>query len=214
LAEVGSTFSTLRPDQVYVHTDAVKPGIMNEKNPGNALDISSIIKTLNDQNQASLKTMSTIIGRGESGVNTASVESRIFSMNADELNNSIEDLLSGVLTLAVRLHGFEGTVEVAFRPAELRPDMELEPQKTMRQSRLLQDLSLGLITDDEYHLQMHGRLAPQGAPVLSGTGFMSTSTPAVDAPTPNSDSLGRSLTPSGSKSAKSNTVKKLSIVGE
>ena len=211
LREIGSTFSTMRADQAFVHFDSVEAKIINDKNPGATLDIKPIIDTLNAQNQAALKTMATIIGRGESGVNTASVEARIFSMNADQLNQPIADIYSKMFTMALRLQGHPGYVECRFRKAELRPEMELEPHYVMRAARLKEDLSLGIIDDDEYHIQMYGRIRPDGAPTLSGTGFMQAGKGArvdTESISPNSDPMGRSLTPEGSKSARSKQVKK------
>jgi hypothetical protein len=239
LANISASVSNIRPDQAFVHTDAAEVKMTNEKNPGMALDISKIIDTLNSQNQAGLRIMGTIIGRGNAGVNTASVEARIFSMIAEELNQPIADLFSDMLTLAIRLQGSQSSVSVKFRPVELRPMTELEPMLTMRQARLKADLSLGIIDDDEYHLEMYGRLRPDSAPILTGTNFMpgtnvqaqaeldmqaaaaaagdqnnsnsktSKSDPSSNAKkvTPNSDPMGRSLAPSGSKSARSNGVK-------
>lgn len=85
LQEIATNVATLSVDQAFVHTDAVQPSMMNERSPGVAVDITPMIEMFNDQNQAALKTMATIIGRGDKGVNTASVESRIFSMHADAL---------------------------------------------------------------------------------------------------------------------------------
>lgn len=209
LTEVAGSFSNLRPDQVYVHTDSVETKMMNDNKPGAALNIDSVIATLNAQNQAGLRVMATVIGRGESGANTGTTEARIFSMNAEELNEPVSEILSGILSLAMHLQGFQGWVKVQFRKVDLRPELELEPQLTMKSSRLKQDLSLGIITDDHYHLEMYGRIRPDSAPELSGTNFMPSTNVQVeaDAVSPNSDPMGRSLAPSGSKSAKSNNVK-------
>jgi len=211
LQEVANDLTNLRADAAYVHFDAVEAKILNDKGPGSSMDVTSIIEVLNAQNQAALKTMGTIIGRGEGGVNTASVEARIFSMAAESLNGPIADLFSDMFTFAMRLLGYEGFVVCKFDPVELRPSTELEPQLIMRQQRLLNDLSWGLITDDEYHIAMYNRLRPDSSPELSGTEFM-TPAPAAGSDaskvSPNSDPLGRSITPSGSKSARSNTVKK------
>lgn len=212
LRTISSAVSNIRPDQAFVHTDSVETGMLNEKSAGMTLDISKVIDTLNAQNQAGLRSMATILGRGNSGVNTATVEARLFTMHAEELNQPIADLLASALTLAIRLQGSMSSVEVQFRPSEMRPDTELEPQYTMRAARLKEDLSLGIISDDEYHLQMYGRLRPDAAPELSGTGFMNPATGVsgeIDPSgvSPNSDPMGRSLTPDGSKSARSNTTK-------
>lgn len=200
LASVASVITSIRPDQAFVHYDSVEAQMMNEKSPGTSLDITSVIETLNAQNQAGLRTMATILGRGTSGVNTASVEARVFSMSAEELNKPIADLLSQVLTLALRFQGSQSYVQVKFAPVELRPKTELEPQLAAKATRLRQDLSDGIITDDEYHLEMYGRIRPDSAPELSGTGFMDNgSASSVDplAISPNSDPLGRSITSQG-----------------
>ncbi|BCJ91791.1 hypothetical protein IZ6_25260 [Terrihabitans soli] len=206
LAEIQSSFATMRADQAIVHFDSVEPKIINDRQPGMAVDISSVIQTLNAQNQAGLKTMSTVIGRGESGVNTSSVEARIAAMNADELNEPIADILTKVGNFILHSNGFQGWAEVTFRHAELRPDLELEPQLMLKSQRLRQDLSDGLITDEEYHLLMYGRLPPDGAPELSGTGFLTPAPAGGEAgggkgPTSNSDPLGRSLSPEGNPNA-------------
>jgi hypothetical protein len=138
------------------------------------------------------------------------VEARVFSLSADSINVPIAALYSEMFTLTLRLLGFDGYVDCWFSPAELRPALELEPQKVMKQSRLLEALSLGLITDDEYHMQMYARPKPNNSPELSGTNFQQTNKAeiATDDISPNSDPLGRSIAPEGSKSAKSNEVKK------
>lgn len=214
LNEVSKVVTNIRPDQAFVHFDSVEAKTMNDAKPAASLNIDSVISTLNAQNQAALKTMATIIGRGESGVNTASVESRVFSMNADALNNPIAEIFGHILSLALRLQGFQGYVECEFKKVELRPELELEAQLTMKQQRLLTLLSLGVINDDEFHIRMLGRTRPDSAPELAGTGFLAPPTPgqggAPDASkaSPNGDPLGRSLTSPGSKSAKSGVSQK------
>jgi hypothetical protein len=209
IARIQAILSSTRSDQAMVHTDSVELKMFNDKNPSNGLDITSVIGALNAMNQAGLRSMATILGRGESGVNTASVEARIFTMNAEALNEPVAEVWAQMLTMALRVVAkSESQVHCRFRPAELRPLTELEPQFTMRAARLKEDLSLGIITDDEYHLEMYGRIRPDDAPELSGTGFMNQTSVGVDETevTPNSDPMGRSLTPDGSKGAKSNSV--------
>lgn len=210
LQEVAANFANIRADQAFAHFDSVQAKILGDRKVGAELDITAVIETLNSQNQAALKTMATVIGRGNSGVNTASVEARIAAMNADELNDPVAEALANVLSFFMHLQGTQGYVEVKFRRVEMRPELELEPQLTMRAARLQQDLSLGIINDDEYHLAVYGRIRPDDAEELMGTGFMAPAAATVDTGSisPNSDPLGRSLAPEGGKSAKSKTVKK------
>lgn len=216
LDEIRAEISSLRADDILVTTNAIESGMMNADAPGMSIDISSIIEVLNSQNQAALKTMATLIGRGTQGVNTASVEAIIFALNADALNEPIAEILGNMFTLMLRIQGFDGYVDVEFEKVELRPPLELEPQKALKQARLLECLSLGLISDHEFHLEMFGRPKDPSLPDLSGTGFYSPQAGSVD-PTqvsPNNDPVGRSVTPKGGKAAGGNAVtkKKPSVV--
>lgn len=172
LNDISQRISNLRADESLVTPDSVETGILNDRNPGAGIDVSKVIDALNDSNQAALKVMSTVIGRGDKGVNTASVEARIFALSAEQVNMPIEETMSKALTLALRLHGLESRVKFWFEPVEMRPQLELENQKTLRQTRLLEQLSLGLISDDEYHLEVNGKIRPDQIQEMSGTNFL------------------------------------------
>lgn len=210
VAKIRAAMSNVAADQTLVHSNIVSAKILNDKNPSAGMQIQGVIDVLDSQNQAALKVMPTVVGKSDNAT-TASTEARLFAMSADALNEAVANLLSDMLTFGMRLGGFAGRVLVTFRPVEMRPVLELEPQLTMRSSRLRTELSLGTITDIEYHMQLFGRPPPAGAPQLSGTNFL---TPQADAASvdvenisPNSDSLGRSMAPEGGKSAKSNATK-------
>ena len=208
LASINSTIANLRPDQAFVHTDAVEVGIVNDKKAGMSMDIEPVIKTLNAQNQAALKTMATILGRGEAGVNTASVEARLFALQCDGLNVPVALLMSQMFTFLLRLTGSTSRVEVIFTPAEMRSPIELEAQLNLMAARLLYDLSEGIIDDDEYHLRMYGRIRPDSSPILSGTKFYNAGGATDVNPNGSNDSVTRSVTSKNDKAAQSNAVKK------
>lgn len=206
---ISGTISNLRPDQAFVHTDSLEVGIVNEKKAGMSMDIEPVIKTLNAQNQAALKTMATILGRGEAGVNTASVEARLFALQCDGLNAPVGLLMSQMLTFLLRLTGSTSKVEITFAPAEMRSPIELEAQLNLMAARLLYDLSEGIIDDDEYHLRMYGRIRPDSSPILSGTKFYTSGTGNTNINgNGNNDSVTRSVTSKNDKAAQSNAVKK------
>jgi len=206
MLEVQSTFASLRADQSFVHLDSVEANMLNDRSPGVGIDISNVIDVLNSQNQAALKTMATVIGRGSGAAGVASVEARIAAMNADQLNVPVSNQLSQAFTFLLASYGVPGWVEVKFAPAELRPPLELEAQKSLKASRLLADLSLGIITDEEYHLEMYGRLPPPGSTPISGTNFQNAPSISVDPTTvsANNDPLGKSQSGEGSAAAKGN----------
>lgn len=206
--EIVGQLQSMRPDQPLVHYDSVEMGILNDKAPGMAIDIKEVINVLNAQNQAGLKTMATVLGRGESGVNTGTVEAQLFGKMAGSINKPIGEVLSDILTQALRFQGSESRVEVMYPEVDLRSELEMEAQKSMLSSRLRQDLSDGIILDDEYHIRLYGRIRPDASPELSGTGFNESKLEvAAEEVTPNSDPLGRSITSATDKSVKSNQNK-------
>ena len=101
--------------------------------------------------------------------------------------------------------GFDGKAVMYSKEVELRTATELENQLTMRQARLLEQLSLGIISDIEYYIEMWGKV-PANPSTLSGTNFQATKINTSDT-TSNTDPLGRSLTPEGGDMAKSNANK-------
>lgn len=211
IAQIRAAFRTIKSDETLVHTDAVKVEMINDSRPATSLPISSVIDVLNEQNQAALKTMPAVIGKSNNG-QVASTEARLFALNCDALNRIVADVWSQLLTLAVRIAGFQGRVSFEFEPVELRPQLELEPQRTMKQSRFEQALSRGYISDDEFHIDVFGRPKPNNAPELSGTNFLNPQPAAsvdVEGISPNGDPLGRGMAPEGgTKVARSNEVKK------
>lgn len=211
VAKIAAALSNIRSDQAFVHSSATEAKIINDKNPGAGMQIQQVIDVLDAQNQAALKVMPAVVGKG-ANLQTASTEARLFAMSADALNRIVADVYSQALTLAARLSGYQGRIEARFRPVEMRPVLELEPQLTMRGARLREELSLGTISDIEYHMAMFGRPPPPGSPQLSGTGFLDQQEASAADVDPSSgkqdDSLGRSLAPEGGKkAARSNATK-------
>lgn len=205
---VSSSYAALTATSAFVHTDSIEAGVLNDKNPGASLQVSEIIQTLDAQNQAGLKVVATVLGRGQAGVNTASTETIVFAKHANAFNRPIEDVLSAALTLAARLNGFSGWVELSFSDVELRPALELENQNTMKQTRYNTMLSLGEITDDEYDLAILGRLRDKSLPQLSGTNFDAAGSSQVDTydPTANQSPLNKELSGENDTAAKSASV--------
>lgn len=216
MAEIQASFDGIAVDQTVVHPDSVTLGVLNKDKPGMTLNIAPVIEVLNAQNQAALKTMGTVLGRGSSGVNTGSVEARLFALYADQLNEPLADMYSRMFSFILHQGGYQGFARVYFEPAELRPWTELEPQLTLKSQRLRQDLSDGIITDAEYHLQVHKRLPPEGSPELSGTGFMTEVAPGAAAPedvSPKTDSVGRASSPDRTRQTAANAPKRRSAGG-
>ena len=123
------------------------------------------------------KSMPTILGHGSASANIASAEALLYMKTADGLiRKKLNELYSRIFTLAVRLYGVDCYVEFAYEDIDLRPKNEVEAFRAMKQSRILEQLSLGFISDEEASIMLTGKLPAAGAPKLSGTMFRNATT--------------------------------------
>jgi hypothetical protein len=136
------------------------------------------------------KTLPSILGHGSGSQNIASSETLLFMKNAAGVQGKLNEGYSKALTLAVRLFGLDVYVEFRYAPIDLRPELELEVFRATRQSRLLEQLSLGFLTDDEASIQLTGQLTPAGFKPLSGTQFFAPPKQAAAGGNPNSNTSG------------------------
>ena len=87
------------------------------------------------------------------------------------VRQKLNEMYSRVMTLAVRLFGQDVYVEFTYEDIDLRPKAETESFQAMKQSRVLELLSLGMISDEEASIQLTGNLPPKGYEPKMGTGF-------------------------------------------
>jgi hypothetical protein len=86
----------------------------------------------------------------------------------------LNEMYSRIFTLALRLYGLDVTAEFKYAEINLRPELELEAFKSQKQSRILELLSLGVISDAQASMELTGTLPPEGYTSLSGTMFTVT----------------------------------------
>jgi len=177
-----SQVNGLNPEDAVILFDTIGFEFGNNGN----ISLSDEYKTLSDIANAKLatgaKTLPAILGHGTGSQNIASTESMLFVKSVSGgVQEKLNEIFSRVFTLAVRLFGYDVVVDFKYAPINLRPEDELESFKAMAQSRVLELLSLGLITDEEASIQLTGRMPPQGYKPLSGTMFKSASAQGVSA---------------------------------
>jgi hypothetical protein len=122
----------------------------------------------------------------------SNTESLVFIRNAQSLHRPVNEVMSRAFTLACRLFGADVYVEFRLNPINLRPEEELEAFKAMKQDNILEQLSLGFISDEEASLLLGTGFRPENAPQLSGTFFHIRKTDPSNASL-NNDPMGRSL---------------------
>lgn len=172
IADVTEQISNLEPEQALVVLDMYGIEVVDHGNTNLSNEYEVLEKLANSKVAAGSKTLPTVLGQANASANVASAEVLMFvKMVEGGVWGKLNEMWSKVLTLSVRLFGQDVYVEFAFNPVELRPESELESFYSMRQSRVLEQLSLGLISDEEACLKLTGHLPPPGFKPLSGTGF-------------------------------------------
>lgn len=161
----------LEPDDALVHFGIVEFDYLNNGNISLNHEYETLQGMVNAKMATGTKAPPAVLGHGAGSQNIASSESMLFVKYCEGVQNKVNSILSRALTLGTRLLGFDVYVEFAFERIDLRPDSELEAFKAQKQSRVLDLLSLGFITDEEACLMLTGKLPPAGAPKLSGTMF-------------------------------------------
>lgn len=173
----------LNPEDALVGFDSVVIDYLTSGN--NSLDAlwETISEIQNSKMSAGIKTQPVILSHGAAaGVGLSSTQSMLAVKVYSSLQKALNELFSRALTVATRLYGIDCVVEFRYAEVDLRPSAELEAYSQMKQDRLLRQLSLGLVTDEEIALELTGSLPPQGAPKLSGTFFSAAAAPTIANP--------------------------------
>jgi hypothetical protein len=193
--EVETVLAGMEPEDALVIYDVGT--VEDVSGRGDKADYTELLQVLAGMAATSLKSMPSVLGLRLSGSQSLSnTESLIFLKVAAAAQTAVSIFMSRALTLTARLFGVDCYVKARFSPINLRPEDELEAFKTMRQDRILELLSVGLIGDDDATEELGLPPRPAGAPALSGTFFRDSvrSTRAGEV-SPNSDPMGRALQP-------------------
>lgn len=191
--DIESAVNTLEPEDALVHFDTVKVVMLNNGN----ISLSRELETLENMGDSMLstgtKTPPTILGHHSGSSNIASTETLLFMKQVEgAVQFKLNELYSRMLTLAVRLLGVDCYVEFKYDPINLRPETELEAFRAQKQSRILELLSLGLITDETASLELTGSLPAEDYKPLSGT-FFKSKDPSEENPYNGEENSGSTL---------------------
>lgn len=204
IAEVENVLNGLSPEDALVSYDSITYSYIDGgKDP--AAIIERIQGVLNSKLASGAKTLPVVLGHGGTS-NSSSTEAVLYLKQANIIRVKLNEIYSRALTIAVRLLGNDAYVEFIYAPIDLRPDAELEAFKSMEQSRILELLSLGLISDEEACIRLTGNLPPAGYKPLAGTMFK-TATAVNKNPTSNTSAIDQSLTPKTPKEPKGSPSK-------
>ena len=183
IAQVERQLTSLEPEEALVSYDTIGYSMLNSSAPGGSIadTLSAVQKLIESKLAAGAKTLPAILGRDATS-GSATTSTYLFLKNANIVRTKLNVLYSRALTQACRLLGQDVYVEFKYAELDLRPKGELEAYKSMEQSRILEQLSLGFITDEEASIALTGNLPRDGHIPLAGTMFKGGSTAVVANP--------------------------------
>lgn len=174
IGTVEDAINNLNPEDAVVHQNSIKVQMLTNGNISLSREWETLENMTNAKTATGAKVLPAILGHNVGSSNIASTETLLFMKNVEgSVQLKLNEIYSRALTLAVRLFGLDCYVEFWYDDINLRPESELEAFKAMKQSRVLELLSLGIITDEDASLELTGYLPAATMPPLSGTMFKS-----------------------------------------
>ena len=169
----------LNPEDALVNFDSVKIQHLSAGNISSHEAAKEQREMINARVSSGTRTLPSILGRGASST-AASTESMLYLRHVEGIQEKLNAAFSTHLTTGTRLLGHDVFVKFTYADPELRPKSELINFKTSKQSIILEQLSLGMISDEEASIALTGSLPSGDYKPLSGTGFRSNTsvTPA------------------------------------
>lgn len=166
MAEIDSVYSTLQPDDAYVHSDTIsvnRPvGTVSAESLGS---IDALITKLERMAARAMKQMPLLLGIDESTTDAnANRQWEIQTAGIKSIQHLCETMLEGLLQLALEAQGVQAAVE--FRFAELRAAEMLRDAQTeqMRIANAMNKYLYGWISHDEAAKEITGRPADADEP--------------------------------------------------
>lgn len=205
ISDVKTQMDNLSPEDAVIFFDCLTVDYLTAGSTTVSEEWKALSDILNGKISSGAKSAPVILGLASVGSsNIASTQTMLFVKTVESgIILKLNEIFSRMLTLAVRLYGVDAVVEFKFNSVDLRPESELEAFKAMRQSRILELLSLGLMSDEEASLELTGTLPLQGAAPLSGTMFKLAAPASTGNPESNTSALNQDLSGDAPKGAKS-----------
>lgn len=172
IADLTEQMNSLTPEEAIVVFDTLGIEVVDHGNTNLSNEYAVVQEIVNARMATGAKVLPTVLGHSTGTSNVASAEVLLFMKYVEgTVWCKLNEMLSKILTLAVRLMGHDVHVDFSFNEIDLRPTSELESFFALKQSRVLELLSLGLMTDEQAAIALTGQLPPAGMKPLSGTGF-------------------------------------------
>jgi hypothetical protein len=171
IVTISELMNGLEPEDALVHFDSMGIQVIDHGNTNLSNEYEAVQGMADAKLAAGTKVLPTVLGQAQTS-NAASTEAMLFVKYVEgSVTTKLNELYSKALTLAVRLLGFDVAVTFEFEDINLRPEAEMESFRALKQSRILELLSWGFLSDEQAAIELTGQLPPAGFTPLSGTQF-------------------------------------------
>lgn len=181
MSEIQENVNTLGPTEALVIYDYIEVKYIEGQDGDLPATFEVLNATWNGKVATGAKSMGSVLGHGGETQNIASTETMLEMLQANGMVRiKLQELFSKAATMMCRLFGMDVRAQFEYDDIDLRPALELEAFKAQKQSRIKEQLSMGMISDEEAILRLTGRLDTTNMQTLSGTMFMDPAKVADD----------------------------------
>lgn len=193
ISRVQSELNGLSPEDCLVYFDNMVVEHLTAGNNSSDRSVEQHKDLMNAKVASGLHTMPAMLGRGENST-SSSTEAMAYLRAVEGEQEKLNSMFSSLLTVGTRLLGHDVFVKFTYADPELRPKSELESFRTMKQSRIMEQLNYGFISDEEASILLTGSLPSGNFTSLSGTRFYDSSSSTIGNPYSNTSVSGEGIT--------------------
>ena len=155
--EIETEYKNIKPDDAFIHFDSTDISYLETNRGLGTYDARALIAIIDSQVVASLKSLSTLMGRHKGKTETyASAEVQLYIKGVEAVQAVSGLLMSRALTFALNMFGMQGYVEFKYLPIELRSKTELAQWNAIRIKNHLITVALGMEGFEEASIELTG----------------------------------------------------------
>ena len=160
--EIETEYKNINPDDALIHFDSTEIKYLETSRGMGTYDARALIEIIDSQLIASLKSLSTLMGRNKGRTETyASAEVQLYIKGVEAIQAVSGLFMSRELTFCLNMFGLQGYVIFKYLPIELRSKTELAQWDSIRIKNNLIMMALKMKSYQECTIELTGH-APTG----------------------------------------------------
>lgn len=168
--EIENEYKNIKPDDAIVSFDSVNVGLVETQRGMGGYDADALLRVIDAQLIASVKSLSTLMGRYRGRTETyASAEVQLYIKGIEAIQKISSLLMGRILTFCLQMFGYQGYVEWGYNETHLRSKLETANFQAVNIRNHLIWTALGFQTLDEMCVEILGK-KPSGTVLTDDIG--------------------------------------------